>query len=234
MSAPLLELDGVGVRYAAAGEAAAVDVLRDVNLVVDAGTSLAIVGPSGSGKSSLLHVVGGLLPPSSGSARFDGQDLGALDADARARLRNTQVGFVFQQHHLLPQCTALENVLLPTLAGAAATSRADAAERASSLLAAVGLGERLQHRPGQLSGGECQRVAVVRALINRPRVVLADEPTGSLDGDAAEQLGAMLVELVAKEQTALVVVTHAPGLANRMQRSLRLEGGRLLEAGAVA
>lgn len=160
--------------------------------------------------------------------RFDGTDLATMDADARAALRNRQIGFVFQSHHLLPQCTALENVLIPTLASRDAAVRRDAHARAQALLADVGLGDRLTHPPARLSGGECQRVAVVRALINRPRLLLADEPTGALDARAADQLADLLCELNARERVALVTVTHAERLAARMQRAFELRDGVLV------
>ncbi|MHC5070916.1 MAG: ABC transporter ATP-binding protein, partial [Planctomycetota bacterium] len=184
--APLAELRGVARRFAD------VDVLRDIDLEIQAGESVAIVGPSGSGKSTLLNILGGLLPPSTGMVVFEGGDLAAMGADELAVFRNEKIGYVFQDHHLLPQCTALENVLVPTLVRTDAARRSAAVERARRLLDEVGLGARTDHRPAQLSGGECQRVAVVRALINDPRLLLADEPTGSLDAEATEQIGQLL------------------------------------------
>ena len=228
MSDALVGLRGVVKRFE--DEASAPLVLDGIDLTVRAGEALAILGPSGSGKSTLLNILGGLLPPTSGSVRFDGQDVFALAPDDLARFRNDEVGFVFQSHHLLPQCTALENVLVPTLVH---PQRQGAEERAKSLLAAVGLEARMGHRPAQLSGGECQRVAVVRALINRPRLLLADEPTGSLDEAAADRLGALLDQIHEQEGVALVTVTHSQRLAGRMQRVLRLSAGKLHDPGAA-
>jgi ABC-type lipoprotein export system ATPase subunit len=176
-----------------------------------------------------LNVIGGLLPPTEGEVLFQGRDLGAMSPDQLASLRNLEIGYVFQAHHLLPQCTALENVLLPTLVLEDRAQRREAAERAQSLLRDVGLEHRLAHRPARLSGGECQRVAVVRALINRPRLLLADEPTGSLDARAADQMGEILCELNEKESVALIAVTHSDSLADRMQRTYQLRDGQLRE-----
>jgi lipoprotein-releasing system ATP-binding protein len=217
----LLSLKGV-TRIFGAGTEAPTPVLRGVDLEVAPGESLAIAGPSGSGKSTLLQIMGGLDRPSSGEVLFEGRDLGRLQDAELARVRSAGIGFVFQAHHLLPQCSAIENVLVPALAGKPAK---DLVERATGLLSRVGLADRLGHRPGQLSGGECQRVAVVRALINRPRLVLADEPTGALDRAAAGELGRLLLELNREEGAALVVVTHAPSLAESMGRALQLRDG---------
>ena len=200
-----------------------------VDLRVDSAESIAVVGPSGSGKSTLLHIIGGLLPPTEGCVRFAGNDLADLSKDELAAFRNLEIGYVFQAHHLLPQCTALENVLVPTLVLTDKARRRASVERARALLSRVGLGARLDHRPANLSGGECQRVAVIRALINEPRLLLADEPTGSLDSAAADQLGALLCELNATESITLITVTHSERLADRMQRTLELVGGELRE-----
>lgn len=234
---PLLRLAAVTRRYDSPDGAAAVSVLEEVSLEVRAGESVAIVGPSGSGKSTLLQIMGTLDRPTSGEVWLDGINLARLEERRLAEVRNRRIGFVFQAHFLLPQCTVLENVLVPTLAlpPRGATDRAkpltEAPEaRAQRLLARVGLSERLGHHPGQLSGGERQRVAVVRALINRPELLLADEPTGSLDLAAAGTLGQLLVELNHEEAVALVVVTHARELAARMGRILELKGGRLAAA----
>lgn len=224
----LVELCGVAKSFGGAGGEPLTEVLRGVDLCVEEGESLAVVGPSGSGKSTLLQLIGALARPTSGTVRIDGADLGALDDDALADLRQRAVGFVFQAHHLLPQCSALENVLVPTLAAPRA-DRALAAVRARDLLDTVGLGDRLDHRPGILSGGECQRVAVVRALINEPRLLLADEPTGSLDADSAARIGALLGKLHAERGLTLIVVTHSEALAGGMQRRLTLGEGRLAE-----
>lgn len=229
MSAPLLELRGVRRSFPGAPGREDLEVLRGVDLDLDAGQSLAVVGPSGSGKSTLLQIVGGLDRPSAGSVRLGGRDLVALGEAELAAVRSRDLGFVFQFHHLLPQCSALENVLVPSLVHPAAEREA-AARRARQLLERVGLGERMDHRPSALSGGECQRVAVVRALVHRPRLVVADEPTGSLDPRSASTLGDLLVETVSAEGAALILVTHSRELAGRMQRTLWLEEGRLTEA----
>ena len=229
---PLLKLIGVTRRYDAPGNAGALTVLSDVSLELGRGDSLAIVGPSGSGKSTLLQIIGTLDRPTSGSVSLDGQDLNALDELQIAAVRNRQIGFVFQAHYLLPQCTVWENVLVPTLACSDAALRDGAGERAERLLKRVGLGERKSHRPGELSGGERQRVAVVRALINQPKLLLADEPTGSLDHASAQALGQLLLELNREEGVTLIVVTHARDLARRMGRVLELKDGRLMSAEA--
>jgi lipoprotein-releasing system ATP-binding protein len=225
--APLLKLAGVSKRYEAPDKPAALTVLRDIALEVASGESLAIIGPSGSGKSTLLHIMGTLDRPTSGAVILAGQDLSALDDQQLAAVRNRQIGFVFQAHYLLPQCTVLENVLVPTLAQPNGKASDGAGERARQLLKRVGLGERARHRPGELSGGECQRVAVVRALINQPQLLLADEPTGSLDHTAAQQMGQLLLELNREEGVTLIVVTHALDLARRMRRVLELKDGSL-------
>jgi ABC-type lipoprotein export system ATPase subunit len=224
---PLLKLTRVTRRYDSPNQSGALTVLNDVSLEVARGESLAIVGPSGSGKSTLLHIIGTLDRPTSGSVALNGQDLGTLGDQELAAVRNRQIGFVFQSHYLLPQCTVMENVLVPTLAGAAAKVRDGASERAGRLLKRVGLGERTSHRPGELSGGERQRVAVVRALINQPQLLLADEPTGSLDQSSARELGQLLLDLNHEEGVTLIVVTHAAELARRMGRVLELREGRL-------
>ncbi|MFN3649807.1 MAG: ABC transporter ATP-binding protein [Armatimonadota bacterium] len=222
-------LAGVEKSYtAASGDATR--VLAGVDLRVAPGESVAIVGPSGSGKSTLLNIIGTLDRPTAGTVRLGGRDVTSLDEQALAALRNREIGFIFQLHHLLPQCTVLENVLVPTLAGGAEKRREPAEARARRLLERVGLGARLDHRPGQLSGGERQRAAVVRALINEPPLLLADEPTGALDRASAENLADLLVELNREEGVALVVITHAMSLARRMSRVLALENGRLVPA----
>ena len=223
--ARLLELAGVSRRY----EPGASPVLDGVDLALAAGDTVAIVGPSGAGKSTLLNLAGALDRPDAGRVLFAGLDLGALDDEAAAAFRSRSVGFVFQEHHLMPACTALENVLVPTLAPGAPLSPAQAHARALELLARVGLAGKEARRPAQLSGGERQRVAVARALIHRPRLLLADEPTGSLDAAAADQLAALLVELRDAEGTALLVVTHAPDVAARMRRVVALAAGKLTE-----
>lgn len=230
MAETILELVDVAKQYEAGGP----EVLRGVNLRVAAGESLAVVGPSGSGKSTLLNLIGGLDRPSGGRVLFEGRDLADLNDADLARFRNRRIGFVFQLHHLLPQCTVLENVLVPTLVGGDGAEKEEALLRAERLLARVGLGDRLTFRPGRLSGGERERVAVARALVNRPALLLADEPTGSLDRRAAENLMALLAELNEEEGVTLVVVTHAETLAVRMGRTLELEDGVLVPKGADA
>jgi lipoprotein-releasing system ATP-binding protein len=203
-------------------------VLRGCTFELARGENLAILGPSGSGKSTLLQIVGTLDAPTSGEVRLGGDDPFQLSEPRLARFRNDRIGFVFQDHHLLPQCTVLENVLLPTLAGGGATP--DAFERARMLLERVGLTPRLDHRPAELSGGERQRVAIARALIRQPMLLLADEPTGNLDRSTAASIGDLLLELQQLEQTMLVVVTHSLELAARFQQKTELDAGRLVPA----
>ena len=202
-------------------------ILRGVNVTLRRGEALAITGPSGSGKSTLLYILGALDTPTSGKFTLSGQSPFDLNEREQAQFRNTQVGFIFQDHHLLPQCSVLENVLIPMLAGRGAD---DAAEtRARQLLQRVGLADRLTHRPAQLSGGERQRVAVCRALINSPTLLLADEPTGNLDRATAESVGSLLLELNREQNTLLVCVTHSPELASRFPRHCILKDGQLEE-----
>ncbi|MBN2023566.1 MAG: ABC transporter ATP-binding protein [Pirellulales bacterium] len=202
-------------------------VLRGVSLSLEPGQNVAVVGPSGSGKSTLLNVLGTLEPPSAGRVAIDGQDVAALNEAALAALRARKIGFVFQDHHLLPQCSVLENVLVPTLAAGRTTP--DDVQRARELLDRVGLGRRLEHRPAELSGGERQRAALARALMNRPRLVLADEPTGNLDRATGQRVGELLLELQRQSEAMLVVVTHSAQLAAMMNRRLALDEGRLRE-----
>ena len=219
----ILELAGVTKSYASP-EGVETPVLRGIDLKLAAGESMAIAGPSGCGKSTLLNIIGTLDRPTSGTVTLTGRDVPSLTEKQLAELRSGVIGFVFQFHHLLPQCSILENVLVPTLVG---TPREDPEGRARKLLERVGLGSRLTHRPGQLSGGECQRAAVVRALINRPQLLLADEPTGSLDRGSAASLAQLLGELNREEGVALVYVTHSTDLAARAGRVLELRDGRL-------
>ena len=203
-------------------------VLAGVSFQLRRGENLAILGPSGSGKSTLLSILGTLEPPTSGSVRLGDQNPFALDEKQLAAFRSRQIGFVFQEHHLLPQCTVLENVLVPFLADGAAT--ANDQQRATELLRRVGLAERLDHRPAELSGGERQRVAIARALVRKPALLLADEPTGNLDRTTAQSIAELLLELQAERQTILIVVTHSAALASALNRRMELDGGRLIPA----
>jgi lipoprotein-releasing system ATP-binding protein len=219
----IVELKGVSKSYRSP-EGVETPVLRGVDLAIAAGESVAVVGPSGCGKSTLLNLIGTLDRPGAGRILLEGRDVSALGEEELSALRASTLGFVFQLHHLLPQCSILENVLVPALV---TTGAAEAEPRARALLERVGLGRRLGHRPGQLSGGECQRAAVVRALINRPKLLLADEPTGSLDRAGAEGLAALLLELNREQGVALVLVTHSADLAARAGRILTLKDGAL-------
>lgn len=209
------------------GTGGVLEVLRGVNLTVHAGEFVAIVGESGTGKSTLLHLLGALDRPTAGTVTFGGEDVFKKDDEALAAFRNRHVGFVFQFHHLLPEFTALENAAMPALI--AGQSVRQAAPRATDLLERLGLGPRLNHRPGQLSGGEQQRVAVARALMNAPDVVLMDEPSGNLDEKTADALHDEIVRLARDERRAFVVVTHNPALAARADRLFRMETGHLTE-----
>ena len=202
-------------------------ILKGLDLTMQRGEALAITGPSGSGKSTLLYILGALDSPSAGAITLEGQDPFKLNEAQQAQFRNRQIGFIFQDHHLLPQCTVLENVLIPTLPGAGANAETEA--RARELLARVGLAERIAHRPAQLSGGERQRVAVCRALINRPALLLADEPTGNLDRSTAEAVGSLLLDLNREQNTLLICVTHSTELAGRFPRHSELKDGRLVD-----
>jgi lipoprotein-releasing system ATP-binding protein len=210
----------------------ALSVLRDVSFTLSPGEALAVMGPSGSGKSTLLHILGTLDRPTSGAVRLAGKDPFALPEPELADFRNRHIGFVFQDHHLLPQCTVLENVLIPTLVGD--TDRAQAEAWARQLLERVGLSGRLEHRPAELSGGERQRVAVARALVRHPALLLADEPTGNLDRHTAKSVGELLFELHRQEQTVLVVVTHSAELARQFPRQTEMIDGNLQPAGGAS
>ena len=223
----LAELHNVTKSYRS--DAGAVPVLNGISLTIAEGETVAITGPSGCGKSTLLNLLGALDQADSGEIRVAGRDLTKLDAQQLAEFRNTTVGFVFQLHHLLPQCTVLENVLVPAIVRKDA-DRAALRARAAQLLEAVGLSHRLDHRPGQLSGGERQRAAVARALINGPKLLLADEPTGALDRASAGRLADLLAEVHQREKITIVMVTHAPELARRMGRVLGLVDGKFAPA----
>ena len=224
----MLKLENVGKSYRAAEGSAPVPVLRDVSLEVSSGESLSFIGPSGSGKSTLLNIIGTLDHADTGRVWLDGKDLSAQNERGLATIRNRDIGFIFQAHHLLPHCTLWENVLVPTLAEKRSTAASGAEQRAERLLKRVGLDARRNHRPGQLSGGERQRAAVVRALINQPKLLLADEPTGALDRASADELAKLLAELNREENVTLMVVTHALDLARQMQRVFEIQNGQLV------
>jgi lipoprotein-releasing system ATP-binding protein len=224
---PLVTLSSVCKSYGPPDSTDRVTVLQDIDLSIQAGESLAIVGPSGCGKSTLLNILGTLDTPDSGTVTLAGQQLHSSTPEQLSQLRSQHIGFIFQLHHLLPQCTALENVLLPTLALRKRSNAKEDRQRAEHLLEKVGLQHRLHSRPTQLSGGERQRVAVVRALINQPQLILADEPTGALDEKNATHLTDLLLDLQQHTGVALVLVTHHQAQAQRMQRRLSIHNGRL-------
>jgi lipoprotein-releasing system ATP-binding protein len=218
-----LAVEHLGKQFPTRGEPLV--VLDDVSFELAEGENMAVLGPSGSGKSTLLNILATLEPPSAGRVLLDGEDPAALEQAALAAFRNRRVGLVFQEHHLLPQCSVLENVLVPTIA-AGPTSPA-AVQRARMLLDRVGLGDRLDHRPAELSGGQRQRAALARSLVQSPALVLADEPTGNLDRASAQSVADLLLELQRQERTMLIVVTHSMRLAGRMGRQMELVDGRL-------
>lgn len=220
-----LSLDHVGMVYK--GGAAPIDVLVDVSLTANAGESLSIVGPSGSGKTTLLNIIAGLVRPSSGTVQFEGSSLNELTESELAAYRNQSIGLIFQSHYLLPQCSAIENVLVPTMVHPDKVRCETSPDRAAHLLERIGLKDRMSHRPAQLSGGECQRVSLARALINQPKLILADEPTGSLDEAAADDLTALLSDLTAEHGVTLIAVTHSMRLATKLQRCVTLRRGRI-------
>ncbi|MCX8239701.1 MAG: ABC transporter ATP-binding protein [Akkermansiaceae bacterium] len=210
----MIKVSNLDVNFETPGET--VEVLKGLDFSVKEGAAAAVVGPSGSGKTTLLNILGALLPPTNGSVMIGDADIAKFSEKEAARFRNRELGFVFQQHHLLPQLTVMENVLTPRLAGGWEESEHETRERAATLLKRVGLGHRLDHRPGELSGGEKQRTAVARALINQPRVVLADEPTGALDGETGSKVTDLLLEIQKEDGVTLVVVTHDLDLAERV------------------
>jgi len=223
---PALKLNKITKKYGT--ESRPVEVLNGIAFEMLVGDSLAITGPSGCGKSTLLHLIGTLDTPTSGSIEIDGQDPTLFSEPELALFRNSQIGFVFQDHHLLPQYSVLENVLIPTMASKAREE--DVQARAAILLDRVGLSDRVTHRPSELSGGERQRVAIARALINKPSVLLCDEPTGNLDKKTAETVADLFFQLHEEEKNLLIVVTHSLDLAKRLPRRFELEDGRCVEA----
>ena len=223
----LLELRNISKKYEIPSGEGHTTVLRDISLQITQGESVAVVGPSGSGKSTLLNIIGALDKPTSGVVTFAGKNLADLDDAELSQIRNQEIGFVFQLHHLLPQCTVFENVLIPTIPPGLEKEDEDVQERARNLLGGVGLEKHKDYFPAQLSGGEMQRVAVIRALINRPKLVLADEPTGSLDRESSENLGQLLVKVNKEEGTTLITVTHSIEIARLMDKVYRLKDGIL-------
>jgi lipoprotein-releasing system ATP-binding protein len=224
MTTPLVRIEGLEKTYVMGDRR--LHVLRGIDLEIQAGELVALTGPSGAGKSTFLHLVGTLDVPTRGRVLFQGEDVFERDEEARATFRNLMVGFVFQSHHLLPEFTAVENTMMPALIRR--VPRAEARRRATEVLSLVGLGDRLEHRPGELSGGEQQRVAIARALCLSPRLLLADEPTGNLDPRTSDGIHQLLGELSARTGVTAVVVTHNERLAASMPRRLRLEAGRLV------
>jgi lipoprotein-releasing system ATP-binding protein len=224
----VLEANHLSKSYATpAGE---LSVLRDVSLSLKPGEAACVMGPSGSGKSTLLYMLGGLEPPTGGTVHLNGVDPYTLSADALAAFRNREIGFVLQDHCLLPQCTVLENVLVPTLVGEADSG---AEQRARGLIAHVGLGDRLHHRPAELSGGEKQRAAIARALVRQPRLLLCDEPTGNLDADTADVVADLLIKLHREQQAIMIVVTHSEALGSRFDRRWQMHHGELQTTAAA-
>ena len=223
----LLELKKVNKSYNAPEGEGRIEVLKEINLAVDAGEGIAVVGPSGSGKSTLLNIIGGLDRQTAGKIMIDGQDILAFDEKELASFRNRTVGFIFQLHHLLPQCSILENVLIPSIVNNDSSNRKEMKQRAERILEEVNLQHRLNHRPGEISGGERQRASVARALINNPKLLLADEPTGSLDRESSEGMADLLTELNQRMGVTLILVTHALEVAARMQRIFTLQNGIL-------
>ncbi len=223
----LLSVVDVSKIYSSPGESGGIKILDKLSMALEPGETVAVTAPSGAGKSTLLNLIGGLDRPDSGNILFNGMDIAKFADRELAAYRNRHIGFVFQEHHLLPQCTAVENVLLPTIPAAYGGSKNDVLEKARFLLERVGLADRAAHLPGQLSGGERQRVALARALINSPSILLADEPTGSLDKANAEKLADLLIEINSSAKTAMIIATHSEDLASRASRHLRLDNGKI-------
>ena len=224
-----LELADLTREFPTRGEP--LQVLKGIDLQVSAGETLAVIGPSGCGKSTLLHILGTLDMPTSGSMKLDGTDPFQLDEKSLAHFRNQNIGFIFQDHHLLPQLSVLENVLIPAIANGRPDY--DCVQRARQLIERVGLADRIEHRPAELSGGERGRVAVARSLIHQPTLLLADEPTGNLDQTNARQIGNLLLEMHEREEMMLVVVTHSLELAGMLDRQYRLDDGKLVSTSEI-
>ena len=225
----IIELKDIFKSYKTDDEIRAQEVLSNVSLQINKEDAIAIIGPSGCGKSTLLNIMGTLDTPTSGIVKLNGSNISILNNNQIAEIRNQKVGFIFQQHHLLPQLNLIENVMVPSAILKDKELKMVTFKRANELLDIVGLSESLHKRPGQLSGGECQRAAVVRALINKPDIILADEPTGSLDEESAEQIGNLLSEINNKHNIALVLVTHSIELAKKMDKIYKLNKGQLAE-----
>ncbi len=223
----IIGLEKVSKSYEKPGSLKKREVLNEISLKVDSGESLSVIGPSGSGKSTLLNILGTLDMPTSGMVKLNDKNILNYSESQLAEIRNQHIGFIFQMHHLLPQLTLLENVLLPTIASNSNNDKAGL-ERAKELLESVNLHDKIKQYPSQLSGGECQRATVVRALINQPGLILADEPTGSLDEDSAEQLGELLSKINKEQNVAMIVVTHSMELAKKMNKMYKLNHGKLV------
>jgi len=224
----LVELDKISKYYNIPGSQKRREVLDCISLQIKIGDSMAIVGPSGSGKSTLLNIIGTLDTPSSGMVRFKRDEINLMNEKQLAAIRSQHIGFVFQLHHLLPQLNLIENVLIPTIPLRKKGKSNEIREKAMELLESVKLADKVLQRPGQLSVGECQRAAVVRALINEPEIILADEPTGSLDQKSSEQIGELLANINVEKKIAIVIVTHSDKLAGKMKNIFRLENGKLM------
>ena len=225
----IVELNKISKYYQNPGTTVKQEVLKELSLEVHKGDSIAVIGPSGSGKSTLLNIIGTLDTANSGIVKLNGNETTNLNENQLAKIRNQNIGFVFQMHHLLPQLSLIENVLVPVIPQKDKVIKKAAYNRALNLLDSVGLADNINKRPGQLSGGESQRATVVRALINEPELILSDEPTGSLDKKSAEQMGELLTEINKKHQVAMIVVTHSQELANKMDAVYELADGKLVK-----